>query len=148
MDGWESRRKRTPGHDYCVVRLGVPGLVRGLDINTRFFTGNYPPAASVEACVSELENPDDDAGWFELLPKVDLAGDSHNFHAVECDRPVTHLRLHIYPDGGVAQVADLRRDSARIRRLSPPTRASTWRRLAAAAGSSRAATSTTAAGTT
>ena len=49
MDGWESRRKRTPGHDYCVIRIGVPGVIRGFDIDTSYFTGNYPPAASIEA---------------------------------------------------------------------------------------------------
>jgi allantoicase len=104
MDGWESRRKRVPGHDDCIVRLGIPGIVRGLDIDTSHFTGNYPPAASVDACVSQQDHPGEDAAWFELLPRVDLAGDAHNYLPVSCASAVTHLRLNIYPDGGVARL--------------------------------------------
>ena len=102
MDGWESRRKRTPGHDHCVIRLGVPGVVHGIGIDTRFFTGNYPPQASLEACVSDAEHPED--GWFEILPKTDLAGDAQHYHDIDCDSIITHLRLHIYPDGGIARL--------------------------------------------
>ena len=102
MDGWESRRKREPGHDYCVIRLGLPGIVRGLDIDTRYFTGNYPPDASVEACVSGELVPS--VGWETIQPKVGLKGDAHNFMAIENDRRFTHVRLHIYPDGGVARL--------------------------------------------
>ena len=102
MDGWESRRKRTPGHDHCVIRLGVPGVVHGVGIDTSYFTGNYPPQTSLEACVSDAEHPED--GWFEILPKTDLAGDSQLFHDIDCDTIVTHLRLHIYPDGGIARL--------------------------------------------
>ena len=69
MDGWESRRKRIPGHDHCVIHLGVPGIIRGLDINTSYFTGNFPPQASVDACVSDEDNPEE--GWTELVAKVD-----------------------------------------------------------------------------
>ena len=67
MDGWESRRKREPGHDYCVIRLGVPGIIHGFDIDTSFFTGNFPPQASIEACVSDDEVPED--GWVEIVPQ-------------------------------------------------------------------------------
>lgn len=70
MDGWESRRKRTAGHDYCIVRLGIPGVVHGFDIDTSHFTGNYPPAASIDACVSDADIPADDAGWQEILPQM------------------------------------------------------------------------------
>src|SRR5215208_4252174 len=49
MDGWESRRRRVPGHDWCVLRLGVRGSVRGFDVDTSFFTGNYPSHCSVDA---------------------------------------------------------------------------------------------------
>jgi allantoicase len=104
MDGWESRRKRGPGHDYCIVRLGIPGRVHGVDINTAFFTGNYPPFASIDACVSDQEIPGDETQWVEFLPKQALAGNSHNFFATEPTSVVTHLRLHIYPDGGVARL--------------------------------------------
>ena len=102
MDGWESRRKRTPGHDHCVIRLGVPGIVHGVDIDTSYFTGNYPPQASLDACVSDEDHPEE--GWFEILPKTDLVGDAHHFLEVECDTVITHLRLHIYPDGGIARL--------------------------------------------
>jgi allantoicase len=102
MDGWESRRKRVEGHDFCVIRLGVPGAIRGFDIDTSYFTGNYPPQASIEACSSDEETPED--GWIEVLGRTDLAGDSHHFLAVDDDRIWTHVRLHIYPDGGIARL--------------------------------------------
>jgi allantoicase len=102
MDGWESRRKRVAGHDFCVIRLGVPGIIRGFDIDTSFFTGNFPPAASIEACVSDRDVPED--GWVEILGKTDLKGDAHHFLAIENDSVWTHVRLHIYPDGGIARL--------------------------------------------
>lgn len=102
MDGWESRRKRTAGHDFCIIRLGVPGIIRGFDIDTTHFTGNYPPQASIEACISESDTPEDD--WVELLAKTDLAGDAHHYLGISDDRTWTHVRLHIYPDGGVARL--------------------------------------------
>jgi allantoicase len=102
MDGWESRRKRDAGHDYCVIRLGVPGIIHGFDIDTRYFTGNYPPQASIEACVSDSDVPAE--GWIELVPRTDLAGDSHHYLDARNDTIFTHVRLHIYPDGGVARL--------------------------------------------
>ena len=104
MDGWESRRKRMEGHDHAVIRLGVPGIIKGVDIDTRFFTGNYPPSASLEACYSPDGDPTDKSQWTELLPSVELQGDSHHLHAIQSDQPWTHLRFHIYPDGGVARL--------------------------------------------
>lgn len=52
MDGWESRRKRGEGYDHCVIRLGLAGIIAGVDIDTSFFTGNFPPSASIDACYS------------------------------------------------------------------------------------------------
>ena len=104
MDGWESRRKRGPGNDSCVVKLGIPGVVRGLDIDTSYFTGNFPPQASVDACISQDEVPAESADWFELLPKVELQGDAHQLFPVENENAITHLRLNIFPDGGVARL--------------------------------------------
>jgi allantoicase len=104
MDGWESRRKRVKGHDHCVIRLGVPGVIQGLDIDTSHFTGNYPPEASVEACVSDKELPGDSADWQEIQSKTSLQGDSHHYLPVSNDSAFTHVRLHIYPDGGVARL--------------------------------------------
>jgi allantoicase len=117
MDGWESRRKRDAGHDYCVLRLGTPGVIHGLDIDTSHFTGNFPPAASVDACVCKSDMPADDGDWFELLPRVDLGGDAHHFIPVSNNRIVTHLRLNIFPDGGIARLrvyGEIRPDKARI----------------------------------
>ena len=102
MDGWESRRKRVEGHDCCVIRLGVPGVIHGFDVDTRFFTGNYPPQVSIEACVGEGDVPTN--GWVEILPTTDIGGDAHHYLDVRNDTVFTHVRLHIYPDGGVARL--------------------------------------------
>ena len=102
MDGWESRRRRTPGHDHCIIRLGVPGIIHGVDIDTSHFTGNFPPHASIDACVSDDDVPD--SGWTELVQRTDLAGDRHHFVAVNDSNSWTHLRLNIYPDGGIARL--------------------------------------------
>jgi allantoicase len=104
MDGWESRRKRVPGHDWCVVRLGVPGLVSGFEIDTRHFTGNYPPAAEIEVCNSVGAMPFDEAGWTRVTPRLALNGNDRIYVAVEHGEPVTHVRLNIFPDGGVARL--------------------------------------------
>lgn len=102
MDGWESRRRRTPGYDHCIIRLGVPGVVRGFDIDTRFFTGNYPPQASIDACRDDADVPEE--GWVELLAKTTLQGNAQHFVDVDSEQVWTHLRLNIYPDGGVARL--------------------------------------------
>ncbi|GAA5182572.1 allantoicase [Niveibacterium umoris] len=104
MDGWESRRKRGPGNDWCVVRLARAGRITGLDIDTRHFTGNYPPGASIEACRCERGDPAADAVWTPLLPTVALRGNAHHYHAIENDTAWTHVRLSIYPDGGIARL--------------------------------------------
>jgi len=104
MDGWESRRKRVAGHDWCVVKLGVPGIVAGFEIDTRHFTGNYPPGAEVELCVSDETVPGDDAGWVKVTPRLELKGDDRAWVPVEHATPATHVRLHIFPDGGVARL--------------------------------------------
>jgi allantoicase len=103
MDGWESRRKRGEGYDYCIVRLGLPGIIHGVDIDTSHFTGNFPPSASIDACLVEGE-PDPNTKWTEIVPAVGLKGDSHHIHAVSDGRTWSHLRLNIYPDGGVARL--------------------------------------------
>ena len=102
MDGWESRRKRTPGYDHCIIRLGISGVVHGVDIDTTHFTGNYPPYASIDACVSDADVPA--GGWVEILGKTELQGDAHHFLPIEDNAVWTHLRLNIFPDGGVARL--------------------------------------------
>jgi allantoicase len=104
MDGWESRRKRHEGYDQAVIRLGVAGRLKGVDIDTSFFTGNFPPSASLEACFLETGDPDAHTVWTEILPAVELQGDSHHLHGLDGDRPYSHLRLNIFPDGGVARL--------------------------------------------
>ena len=104
MDGWESRRRRGGGHDHVVVRLGTRGIVRGVDIDTRHFTGNYPPQASLQAADSDHDTPVDELNWRELLGHTDLGPNSHHYCAIADAQPVSHLRLNIFPDGGVARL--------------------------------------------
>lgn len=107
MDGWETRRKRFEGHDWCVVRMGLPGVIHGFDIDTNFFLGNHPPFASVEGLWSDRRlGPNDDFAsmkWSEILPKSALKPGSHNFFAIKSSERWNYLRFHIYPDGGVAR---------------------------------------------
>ena len=106
-DGWETRRRRQPGHDTAIVRLGAPGVVHGIDIDTAFFTGNYPPHASVEGTALE-GYPDPiqlaEALWVPLVPRAPLVGDSQNLFTVDSNQRFTHVRLNIFPDGGVARL--------------------------------------------
>jgi allantoicase len=109
MDGWESRRRRVPGHDWCIVELGMRGLVRGVNIDTSHFTGNYPSHASIEAVdmPGGIKRPiyeTQGTPWTTILAKVELRGNGENLFAISDHRPWTHLRLSIYPDGGVARL--------------------------------------------
>jgi allantoicase len=109
MDGWESRRRRTPGHDWCVIRLGMRGIIRGVNVNTRFFTGNFPSHCSIDALDSAKPVPVrahavDGAPWTNILPASAVRGDTDNFFAIDGEQPWTHLRLNIFPDGGVARL--------------------------------------------
>ncbi|MDA8022013.1 MAG: allantoicase [Gammaproteobacteria bacterium] len=104
MDGWESRRKREPGNDWCVVRLATPGVLHGVEIDTTHFTGNYPPAASLDACSFDGECPPEDMEWTELIARADLQGDSLRRFEIKDARAWTHVRLNIFPDGGVARL--------------------------------------------
>jgi allantoicase len=105
-DGWESRRRREGGHDHAIVRLGAPGIVRGVVVDTAFFRGNYPPEISVEAaCAAGYPSPDElaDLDWTPILARTAAKGNSANRYPVTDGRRWTHLRLSIYPDGGVAR---------------------------------------------
>ena len=105
MDGWESRRKRHEGYDYCIVRLGLPGSIQGLNIDTSNFTGNYAPSASVDACfVADGQDPQAETEWTEILGSESLQGDSEHLFSLTGDAVYTHVRLNIYPDGGVARL--------------------------------------------
>ena len=103
MDGWETRRRRTPGHDWCVLQLGLRGRIRALDVDTSHFVGNQPERASLEACDlpgaatrARLER----ASWTLVLPPSPLAPGASNLFAVSGAGPFTHVRLLISPDGG------------------------------------------------
>lgn len=106
MDGWESRRKRTGGHDWCIIQLARPGIIYGVDIDTNHFLGNHPPHASIEACYIKKTKKIkwEKLQWKEILTKSPLQPGSHNFYEVRNKYIYTHLRLNIFPDGGVARL--------------------------------------------
>ncbi|WP_405163289.1 allantoicase [Nocardia sp. NBC_01499] len=106
-DGWETRRHRGPGHDWAIIRLGMPGVIRGVVIDTAWFKGNYPPFTSIEACRAPgypAPSQLDSADWVEIVPRSALGGDAKHELPVADDRIFTHVRLNIYPDGGVARL--------------------------------------------
>ncbi|NNP75163.1 allantoicase [Acinetobacter sp. Ac_3412] len=102
MDGWETRRKRESGYDWCIVRLGVTGLVSGFDIDTSFFTGNYPASASIEGCYAP-DNQLQGITWTALLENSVLSPDQHHFFDCAVQK-ITHIRINIFPDGGIARL--------------------------------------------
>lgn len=124
MDGWETRRRRTPGNDWCVVQLGLRGIIKEIDIDTNHFLGNHPPSASFDALswnrhpadVLSVHRPEADAtfpldieevqklSWNTLLPQSPLRPGSQNLFSVRSDHTWTHVRLNIFPDGGVARL--------------------------------------------
>jgi len=109
MDGWESRRRRVPGHDFCIVRLGLPGVVHGALVDTSFFRGNYPEECAIDGTVAPATATYEDlcadsVRWVEIVPRSSLRGDSHNHFPVSSPYAFTHVRLAIYPDGGVARL--------------------------------------------
>ncbi len=109
MDGWETRRRRTPGHDWCVVQLGLRGIIKQVDIDTNHFLGNHPPFASLDAVCLTNDFPSDvDAveklSWTEILAQSPLKPGSQNLFAVTSDGTWSHVRFNIFPDGGVARL--------------------------------------------
>ena len=124
MDGWETRRRREAGDDWCIIRLGVAGIVRGVDVETTHFKGNYPEACAIDVANLSSEarfEPDatNDTRWTEILPRTPLEGDTHNLFAVDAAIAATHVRLRIFPDGGVARLrvyGDVVPDWDRLRR--------------------------------
>lgn len=109
VDGWETKRRREPGHDWALIRLGAPGVITAVDVDTSFFTGNHPESCLVEACgaegypsPAELTGPDTE--WTPIVPHSPLRGDGHNEFAVTDPHRYTHLRLSVFPDGGVARL--------------------------------------------
>ncbi len=103
MDGWETRRRRNGGYDHAIVKLGLAGIIKGVDIDTSHFTGNFPPAGSLDACFC-MGSPDDETEWVAVIPSVSLKADSHHYFEVDDARAFSHIRLNIFPDGGVARL--------------------------------------------
>src|SRR3954466_15658674 len=108
MDGWETRRRRIPGHDWCVVQLGLRGVIKEVDVDTNHFLGNHPPFASLDAVSLTTDFPRDIAAvdalsWTPILEKSFLKPGSQNLFAITDDHAWTHVRLNIFPDGGVAR---------------------------------------------
>jgi allantoicase len=107
MDGWETRRRRAPGHDWCIVRLGVPGIVRHVVVDTSHFKGNFPESCSLETTSAPAETPLDaleGSPWREIVRPTKLEGDRRNVLPVAHAWRATHVRLRIFPDGGVARL--------------------------------------------
>ena len=114
VDGWETRRRRSPGHDWVIIRLGAPGVISSVDVDTSFFTGNFPQAVSLQACGCEgYPGPDELTGpatsWEPIAPLTALSGDRHNILKVTSTSRFTHVRLAAHPDGGIARLRVLGR---------------------------------------
>jgi len=105
MDGWETRRRRDAGtHDWCVIQLGARGIVKGVDVETTHFKGNFPEACAIDAAADVVSGFSGTVNWIEILPRTSLKGDSHNLFPIQPAVEATHLRLRIFPDGGVARL--------------------------------------------
>ena len=104
MDGWETRRRRRKGFDYLIIKLGKPGKIFNVDIDTAHFSGNQPTHASLQACYSNKKKPNNKSRWITILNKKKLGSNkNHNFN-IKNKSIFTHIKLNIYPDGGVARL--------------------------------------------
>jgi len=104
MDGWETRRKRKKGHDYLILKLGKTGRVYKVDIDTSYFSGNHPSKVSLEACYSKKELPDKNSKWITILKKTPTKANSHHIFKIKNKSIFSHVKLNIFPDGGVARL--------------------------------------------
>ena len=103
MDGWESRRKRTAGHDYIIIKLGKPGTIKKVDVDTSHFNGNQPAMISIEGANSN-SNKINQLKWQPLLSEKKTKANSHHYFTVNSDKVFTHIKFNIFPDGGVARL--------------------------------------------
>jgi len=103
MDGWESRRKRTSGHDFLIIKLGKPGSINKVDVDTSYFNGNQPSMISLEGCYSKSKNIKD-LKWTTLISKKKTKPNSHHIFNTFSKTVFTHIKLNIFPDGGVARL--------------------------------------------
>ncbi len=104
MDGWETRRKRGGGHDYLILKLGKPGRIYKIDVDTSFFNGNQPNKVSIDACISNKKLPGKNIKWINILKKKKSRPNSHHIFKIKNKLIFTHIRLNIFPDGGVARL--------------------------------------------
>ena len=103
MDGWESKRRRDGGNDWAILKLGSAGIISKIEIDTSYFTGNFPPFFSLEGIYSETD-PDKDSNWKSLIAKTNLIGDCKNNFELNLKEKFNFVRLQIFPDGGVARI--------------------------------------------
>jgi len=104
-DGWETKRRRGPGYDWCVILLAAPGVVQRVLIDTNWFKGNFPDAASIEGTVLSQNQGLEQAKWIDVLPRTPLGPHKeHIFTALKSAGPFTHLRVNMYPDGGISRI--------------------------------------------
>jgi allantoicase len=111
-DGWETRRRRVPGNDYIIIELGVPGFISKIEIDTFHFKGNYPDRVSIQSINLSYASKEKDVfegslAWDLLLNEQKTLADTiHTYTSKSLlhDNPVSHLRLNIFPDGGVSRL--------------------------------------------
>ena len=103
MDGWESKRRRDGGNDWAILKLGSAGIISKIEIDTSYFTGNFPPFFSLEGIYSETD-PNKDSNWKSLIAKTNLIGDCKNNFELNLKEKFNFVRLQIFPDGGVARI--------------------------------------------
>jgi len=108
-DGWETKRRRGPGYDWIILKLGRPGRIQKIEVDTNHFKGNYPDTCSIEGCAAPEASIDQLTGsakWVEILPKTKLQADHRHFFESELKpgNEYSHVRLNIYPDGGVSRL--------------------------------------------
>jgi len=104
MDGWETRRKRSKGHDYLILKLGKPGKIYKVDIDTSYFSGNHPTKVSMQACFSKKNILNKNSKWTTILKKQSTKANSHHFFNIKNKSIFSHIKLNIFPDGGVARL--------------------------------------------
>ena len=104
MDGWETRRKRKKGHDYLIIKFGIPGKISKVDVDTSFFNGNQPTHVSLEACFSKNKIPNKKTKWNKILNNKKTKANSHHFFKIKNKTIYSHIKLNIFPDGGVARL--------------------------------------------
>ena len=108
-DGWETRRRREPGYDWAIIRLGSPGVVNRLEIDTAHFKGNFPHRCSVEGAylpgAARTSLASRALYWETLLEPVEMQADVvHTFTELNSVGPVSHIKINLHPDGGISRL--------------------------------------------